>query len=260
MNISIKMLKIVTFVLWIIIVFFSITAVISVTNLGITVGDVQILPSGSGILFSLPFSISNDGYYELADINLTTSVTDPDGTVLDQSETFISSIPQGTNVSESHKVSIDLDAMQLLDQESLLLEDSDFNVEIITVLNFARTVPVQLSANTTIPWGAPFAQFSIGQISVFPHNSTHLEATIPISFENHAILDIAGTLIVETYNSQERITSGMNIINVPSGYGYSDSVSVFISQQDVLEFTSSGTFHMIFETPMFTVDWDEQYG
>ena len=261
MNISIKMLKIVTIILWIIIVFFSVTAVISAMNLGIIIGEVQIFPSGNGITFSLPFSISNDGFYEIVDLNLTTRVTDPDGIVLDLSETVISSIPPGTNVSESHKVTIDINDMLSMNQESLLLKDSNFMVELFSVLDFAKVVPVQLSTNTSIPWGAPFAQLSIGQFAVSPHNTTHVEAKIPISFENHAILDIFGTLIVEVYdNSIEQIASEKTLINVPSGYSYSENASFFVKEQDVSTLTNSGILHMIFETPMFTVDWDEQYG
>jgi hypothetical protein len=120
---------------------------------------------------------------------------------------------------------------------------------------------VQISTNTTIPWGAPLAQFSLGELSVSPHNSTHVEATIPVSFENHAVLDIAGTLKIEFYNdSQELITSGLTTISVPSHHSYADSISVYVKQQDVLKLTSNGNLHMIFETPMFTLDWWEHYG
>jgi len=261
MKIAIKMLTIATIILWIVILFFSVTAVYSVMNLGINIGEVQMLPSSNGITFSLPFSINNNGYYELADLNLTTRVTDPNGTVLDVTKTFVPSIPQGTNVNATHTIPIDLDSILSMDYVPLLLNDSSFNVEIFAGLNFARAVPVQLSTNATIPWGAPFAHFSIGTISVSPHNSTHVEATIPVSFENHAIIDITGTLKLEVYNdSNEHIASGMASINAPSQQSYADSLLVYMRQQDISKLTSSGNIHMIFETPVFTVEWWEPYG
>ncbi|MDH5378932.1 MAG: hypothetical protein OEX00_11460 [Gammaproteobacteria bacterium] len=261
MKIAIKMLTIATIILWIVILFFSVTAVYSVMNLGINIGEVQMLPSSNGITFSLPFSINNNGYYELADLNLTTRVTDPNGTVLDVTKTFVPSIPQGTNVNATHTIPIDLDSILSMDYVPLLLNDSSFNVEIFAGLNFARAVPVQLSTNATIPWGAPFAHFSIGTISVSPHNSTHVEATIPVSFENHAIIDITGTLKLEVYNdSNEHIASGMASINAPSQQIYADSLLVYMRQQDISKLTSSGNIHMIFETPVFTVEWWEPYG
>ena len=257
MNIAIRTLKVATIILWLIIIFFSVTAVYSVMNLGVSIGEAQMLPSSKGIIFSLPFSINNSGYYEIADLNLTTLTTDPDGAVLDLTETVVSSIPQGSNVNATHTITIDLDDILSMDHVSLLLEDSEFIVEIFTGLNFARAVPVQLSMNTTIPWGAPFAQFSLGEISVSAHNLTHTKASIQVSFENHAILDIAGTLKLQFYDdAQELIASGMSIINAPSGHEYNDVIYVYLGLQDVSKLTSNGIVHVVFETPMFTVEWD----
>ena len=261
MNIAIRMLTITTIILWIVILFFSVTAVYSVMNVGINIGEVQMLPSSKGIIFSLPFSIDNNGYYELADLNLTTRVTDPDGTVLDLTETFVPSIPQGTNVNASHTIPIDLDTIMSMGLLPLLLNDSSFNVEIFAGLNFARAVPVQLSANITIPWGAPFAHLSVGSISVSLYNSTHSEVAIPVSFENHAILDITGTLKLEFYNSSdEQIASVMTAISVPSQQSYADRLLVYTRLHDISKLTGSGNIHMIFENPMFTVEWWEPYG
>jgi hypothetical protein len=261
MKIAIRMLGIATIILWLVILFFSVTAVYSVMNLGVSLGEVQMLPSSKGITFSLPFSIDNNGYYEIADFNLTTRVTDPDGTLIDLTETFVQSIPRDTNVNSTHTIPIDLDSILSMDYLPFLFEDSEFNAEIFVGLNFARAVPVQLSTNATIPWGAPLADFSVGRISVSPLNSTHAEASIPVSFENHVILDLTGTLTLELYNdSQNVITSEETIIRVPSQQSYSDRIVMYTSLQDASKVTSSGNVHVIFETPMFTVDWWDQYG
>ena len=261
MNIAIRMLSISTIILWIVILFFSVTAVYSVMNLGINIGEAQMLPSSRGIIFSVPFSVSNDGYYEIADLNLTTRVTDPNGTVLDLTETVIPSIPRGTNINATHKVPLDMETILSMDHVPLLLDDSEFNVEIFAGLNFARAVPVQLSTNTTIPWGAPLANFSLGRIAVSSLNSTHGEISISVSFENHAILDLTGTLKLEFYSdSQELITSGETIINVSSGQSYAGRIFAYPRQQDVGKLASSGNVRVIFESPMFTVDWWEHYG
>jgi len=261
MKIAIRMLGIATIILWLVILFFSVTAVYSVMNLGVNLGEVQMLPSSKGITFSLPFSIDNNGYYEIADLNLTTCVTDPDGTLIDLTETFVQSIPRDTTVNATHTIPLDLDSIMSMDYLPFLFEDSEFNVEIFVGLNFARAVPVQLSTNATIPWGAPLADFSVGSVSVSPLNSTHAEASIPLSFENHAILDLTGTLTLELYNdSQNMITSGETVIRVPSHQSYSDRIVMYTSLQDASKVTSSGKVHVIFETPMFTVDWWDQYG
>jgi hypothetical protein len=261
MKIAIRMLSIAAIVLWIVVLFFSVTAVYSVMNLGIDVGEVQMLPSSNGIAFSLPFGIINNGYYELADLNLTTRVADQNGTVFDVTETLVSSIPRGSNVNATHTISVDLDDILSMDHVSLLLNDSFFNVEIFAGLNFARAVPVQLSTNATIPWGAPFGHFSIGTISVSPHNGTHVEARIPVSFENHAVIELTGTLTVEVYSdSNERITSGTASINIPSQQSYADRLLGYAKQQDASKLTGNVKMHVIFETPAFKVEWWEQDG
>ena len=148
MNIVTRILSIATFILWIIIIFFFVTAAYSAMNLGVDVGQFEMLPAGSGISFSMPFAIKNNGYYELSDLNLTTRVTDPNGNVIDVTETFIPSVPQGSTVNSSHTVSVDINDIMAMDHAVLLLEDSDFLVEVFTALDFAHAVPVELARLT----------------------------------------------------------------------------------------------------------------
>ena len=260
MMITVRMLSIASIILWILILFFSVTAVFSVMNVSVVIGEVQMLPSSKGITFTLPFSINNNGYYDLADLNLTTRLTDIDGIILDQSETIISSIPRGSNVNASHTVPINLDDILSMDHVSLLLDDSEFQIEVFAGLNFAKVIPVQLSTNTTIPWGAPFSQFTVGSLSVSSHNSTHSEVSIPVSFENHAILDLTGVLKLEFYSGSQLILSGETAIDVPSGQPYDTRIIAYQRQQDVLNLGISGDVRVIFETLVFVVEWEDQYG
>jgi hypothetical protein len=261
MKIATSMLTVATVILWVVILFFSVTAVYSVMNVGVNIGEAQMLPTSNGIKFSLPFSISNEGYYEIADLNLTTRVTDPDGAVLDLTETLVESIPQGETVNASHTIAINLDDILSMDHLTLMLNDSNFTVEIFAGLSFARAVPVQISTNVSLPWGAPFADFAVGEPSVSQYNSSYAEVTIPVSFENHASIDITGTLKLEFYsNSNERIASGTTRINVAANQNFRYNILVSATPQDASKLTDSGKVHIFFETPLFTVDWWEQHG
>jgi hypothetical protein len=260
MNIVIKVLSVTTLVLWVIVLFFSAIAALSVANIHVSVGDPEMLPSSRGINFSLPFTIDNGGYYELAELNLTTRVTDPTGLLIDRTQTFIESIPTGENITESHIIAVDLDEIMALDHTTLLLEDSEFNVEIFAGLNYARAIPVQLEMSTTIPWGAPFANFNVGEASVSVYNGTHNRVQLPISFENHAVLEINGKLRLEFYNSNnQKIVVAETAINVESEHSYSSNLVLYPRTEDIPQLTSGGDVHVIFETTMFTVDWWESY-
>lgn len=261
MKIATSMLTVATVILWVVILFFSVTAVYSVMNVGVDIGEAQMFPTSTGIKFSLPFSISNEGYYELADLNLTTRVTDPDGAVLDLTETLVDSIPQGETVNASHTIEVDLDDILSMNHLTLMLNDSNFTVEIFTGLSFARAIPVQLSTNVSLPWGAPFADFAVGDLSVSQRNSSYIEAAIPVSFENHAPINISGTLKLEIYDSSdENIASGVTGINVAANQYYGDNILIYARPQDESKLTDIGRVHILFETPLFTVDWWENYG
>lgn len=261
MKIATRMLTVASIILWVVILFFSITAVHSVMNVGVNIGETQMFPTINGIKFSLPFSIDNNGYYEIADLNMTTRVTDPDGAVLDLTETLVDSIPQGETVNVSHTIAVDLDDTLSVDHMTLMLNDSNFTVEIFADLSFARAIPVQLSTNVSLPWGAPFANFQVGEFSVSQYNSSHIEAAIPLSFQNHAIIDITGTLKMEVYSrSDQRIASGVTNINVASHQNFGASILLHARPQDASKLAGSGKVHILFETPHFTVDWWEHYG
>ena len=260
MNITIKMLSISTFVLWIIIIFFSATAVISVTGLDVGIGEPQALPSGSAVSFSLPFYIDNGGYYELSNLNLTSLIADANGTVLDQTETIIPSIPQGANVSASHTISIDLDEIIALNYLTLLFKDSYFTVEGVASIDYANVIPVQIKINTTIPWGAPLANFSSGKLTVSAVNNTHSVLSVPISFENNAVIGIDGILKMEVYNNLDQfVTSGEITVDAPPNQAYSNVILAYPTSQEALLLTDTGNLHFLFETPMFTVNWWEPY-
>jgi hypothetical protein len=258
---AIRALTIATLILWILVIVFSVTAVYSVMNLGIGFGETQFFPSSKGVVLSLPFFINNSGYYDISELNVTTRVTDYNGTLLSLSETFVPLVASGSNVETAHNISIDLSDIMAMDYAELLFNDSSFELDAFIALNFAYAIPVQMSLNMTIPWGAPLSNLSIGEIFVLPYNSTHGNVVIPVSFENHSYFDIAGTIQLEVYNDvDELVTSGQTSLDVPSSYGYVGQVEMYLSVGDLLKLTGSGNLRLVFESPMFTVEQWIPYG
>jgi len=255
------MLSIATIILWLITIFFMVTAVYSVVQLDLTIGEVYVSPSSDGINFFLPFSIINNGYYDLDNLNLTTHITDPDEKLSIHSNTLIPLIPQGTTLNATHRVLVDLDTITSIEHVPLLLNDSYFETEIFVSLNFARAIPIQVSTNTTIPWGAPLSHFSLGSISFSSFNSTHVQATMHVSFGNHATLNLIGTLKLEFYSdSQELLAYGESAINVSSQRDYNGEIRVYAKQEDLPKIPPRGNVQVTLETPMFVAEWEESYG
>ena len=258
---AIRALAIATLTLWILLIAFAITAVYSVMNLGIDFGETQFFSSDETVVLSLPFLIDNRGYYDISELNVTTRVTDNNGTLLALSETLVPLIASGSNVETAHNISIPLTDILSMGYADFLFNDSSFELEAFVALNFAYAIPVQIAMNLTVPWGAPFSNLSIGEFSVLPYNTTHSEVVIPLSFENHSFFDIAGTVRLEVYNDvNELVTSGQTSLDVPSNYGYVGQVEMYLGVGDLSKLTASGNLHLVFEPLMFTVEQWIPYG
>jgi len=252
---AIRALTIATIILWTFIIAFAATAIYSVMNLGIDFGETQFFPSSKGVVLSVPFSINNTGYYDISELNVTTRVTDDNGTLLALSETLVPLIASGSSIERAHNTSIDLSDIMAMDYTELFFNDSSFGFDAFVSLNFAYAIPVQMSINMSVPWGAPLSNLSIGEISV-PDNNT---VVIPVSFENHSYFDMVGTMQLEVYNDMdEPVASGQTNLNVSSHSGYNEQVEMHLSLGDTLP--ESGEIHFVFESPMFTAEQWITYG
>lgn len=251
---AIRALGIATTTIWILLIVFSATAVYSVMNLGTDFGEAQFFPSSNGVVLSLPFFINNNGYYDISELNITTHITDSNGTLLTLSKTFIPLVSKGTNVEAAHNISIELGGAT--ERIELVFNDSFFVFDTFVSLNFAHIVPVQMSTNMTVPWGAPFHNVSVGKISVL--NDTHVRVE-PLSFENHFFFDITGTMQLEIYNDvDELVAFGETSLDVRSNSTFSEPVDMYLA--DALLPLSVSSVHLVFETPMFTAERWVSYG
>jgi len=240
-----------TKILWIFIVFFAATSVYSALNVRMGFGQPQISVSSGFVLISVPLFVNNTGFYDLSELNMTADVTDFNGSLLSSSSTFVALIPRNSSVDTAHNISINLDdaTSQL---QFYLFNDTIFNMNLSLKVKFARTVPFQASMNTTIPWGAPLYNFSIGQISYNYLNFTHQEVLIPISFENHSpYFGVDGFMRVEIYNDNDELLGfGASGLNVPSHSSYDGQVGMVV---EVSKITGRGEVHFYFETSAFSI-------
>jgi len=250
-----------TSTLWIFIIVFSVTALYSVSNIDIGLGEAQIFASSEGMMFSLPFRIDNKGYHDISELNITTRVTDCNGTLITSSQTLVPLVSKGSSIETAHNISISLKDIMSIEFTPLLFSDSFFDLGTFISLNFAHTIPFQMSTNATILWGAPFYEFSTVKVSTHPYNSTHWEVITSLNFENHAFLNITGIIQLEIYNNiNEQVTSGETSMDVPSGSRYEGQVITYIDLVDASRLTESGNVRVNFMTPMFTLEWWSPYG
>jgi hypothetical protein len=215
MNVTIRMLGIATSIFWIILFAFIGSAAYSMKDLSFGIGEPQFTtPSSGDLTITLPFYIDNEGYYSLKSFNLTTIFSDSEGYEVSRASTLVGVIPQDQNTTILHNFTL---------PNHYLFDNANLNCEVIAGLNFAEIVPAQLATNLTFPWSAPLSGFELGQPQFKRVDSSHSEAEVPISFENHSAFDLSGTLRIKLFDEHGTFLGETQMtINLAESPSYSD--------------------------------------
>jgi hypothetical protein len=233
MKLSIQALGWTIYILWLIIIVFTVSAVYSAFQLGISFGeDAQTSTSGGTMTLSMPFSIENKGFYDISDLNFTTLIKENNGAFVSDSSTVIPLISSRSKVDATHNISISLENMTYASLTRLLFNDTDFNVDVSLALKYAHVIPLEISTNSTMTWGAPLYNLSIGDIQTIDpyYNGTHVRAILPLSFENHSFFTLDGTVRTVIVNADgDQVGGSTSQISVPSQSGSTTPLAVFVS-------------------------------
>jgi hypothetical protein len=249
MKIPIRIIGILTTFLWIFLIVFFASAVYSAKYLKFSFGEPQkSVASSDKILFALPITVTNEGYYNVGAFNLTTKVFDKSSFVVAQNSTFIPIIHRGLNITTSHNMSIDVKGLVQNDQD-YLFNDTELEINQIVDMKLAEAIPVQASTNLSMPWGAPLYNFAIGEPRHEPHNETHAKATVSIMFENHALFDLTGFIHLYMYDGDnELVSEGLKLVEAPQNSLYESSIELYFS---ITETLGNGRIVICFQTSFF---------
>ena len=229
MNVSIRMLGVTTTIFWVFLAAFIAFAAYSIKDLSVDFGDPQLSVTSDGELnLALPLYIYNNGYYSLRDFHLLTVFSDVEGAEISRADSFVPVIPHGENAIITHNVT--LNPATLLERGApYLFYDNDLNVSFTAGLNFAEVLPAEISANFTYLWGAPFYNFAVGDPSFETGDSTQVTVSFPVSFENHAVFDLTGSIRMELYDSTEMLLSeSQTVLYVPQYSAYNGNMEFSI--------------------------------
>jgi hypothetical protein len=196
------------YVLWLVVIVFTVTAVYSAFQLGVDFRPPETSTSGGTISLLLPFSVDNKGFYDISNLNITTVIHESSGASVANTSTVVPLISSGNRVNATHKISISLENMTTDSLSRLLFNDTNLNIDLSLALEYARVIPLQISTNFTMPWGAPLYNLTLGTVAVSPYNSTHVRATLPLSFENHSFFSLNGTVQTEIRNTSNQKVGG----------------------------------------------------
>ena len=235
-------------ILWIMLLLFTVTAVYSALQIRPSLGEPLAAASGSTLTASLPIVLYNGGFYDISQFNITTRVRDNAGATITRSSTLVPLVSAGANVTITHSISISIEQAATNNLSHLLFNDSELEIEAAVGLIYARVFPFEISLNSSMPWGAPFANLTLGSISVTPLNLTHIRARVPLSFENHSFLALSGTLELEIVDRTNHVVGrGSTVFNAPSDSRFETNVEI-VASGDPADFREA---HLYFQTPFF---------
>ena len=238
---------------WIFLIGFAVSAAFSVKDLNISFGEPQTaVTADNKILFSLPIILTNNGLYSIRLFNMTTKISSPTGYNIAKGSTFVPAIKRNQEVVAYHNVTIDV-ADMLARNQNFLFYDTEFKIIETVSLKVAEVVPVKASLNYTMPWGAPLYNLAIGNPQFEAFNHTHMKASVPLGFENHAMFDLAGKVQARMYDDAGRLRStGETALNVGQHSTYSGTIEFFVHTSSRVDVPASGYIEVSFQTQLFS--------
>lgn len=257
MDVPIRMIGIATTFFWVFLVIFGLTAIYSARDLGFNFGssDVAVIPSGQLVFFQ-PIIVSNKGFYDIGLFNISTMVSDVNGSAIANAFSSIPVIATGSEVTIKHNTTIDLSGF-LQNHTQFLFEDAQLNVDETVSMQIAEMIPVQAKGNFTVPWGAPLYNLRIGNPTFEMYNMTHARVMVPVSFENHAVFDIIGNLRIRLFTDDSDGSMFMgedqSAVNAPQHSSYTGNIELFVTAASTVTLSPvmKGHREAYFETPMF---------
>jgi hypothetical protein len=237
-----------TTTLWILVILFSGTVVYSAMQIGMDFqGEPQVTTSNGTLKMALPFSISNNGFYDISNMTITTSILTENDTVISSSSTFLEIIPRGGLINATHEIVISLKDMLAKNLTYMVFNDTKLNMEMSVELIYANTIPLKISSNQTMQWGAPIYNLTINEVSFTPPN----QADVFLSFKNHAFFVLNGTIYLELVDETgNEIGAGSRDIFVPPGQTYAEPVPVTLTETPPGEVAE---VHLWFDTSLFSL-------
>jgi hypothetical protein len=197
-------------------------------QIGMNFEEPEVTVSDGTMTMAIPFSISNGGLYDITELNITTRIVAENEAVISRSTTPVPLVSRGDTVKETHNISVGLDDILAKNLTYMLFTDTDLNVDMFVALTYAYAIPLKISSNLTMPWGAPLSNLTIGEIAFTPQPPYRVD--VPLSFENHAFFSLNGTIRLEIWEIKNQIGWAEEEISVPPGGIYDHAISVMVDK------------------------------
>ena len=233
-----------------IIVCFFATLLFSVAQVKWTTEQATTTINKENFTIIYPINISNNGFYTI-NLQINTFIRDKNGIILNSTSSYPPIKPK-ENKCLPYNLTINLKKVLATDI-NYLFNSTEFTVTQKISLNLANLIPVTITLNNTVPWGAPLSKFNVSH-SQTPLNKTHIKLTFKIKFKNESPFAINGTFTIAGFQNTQEIFSATEKVNVPPGTLTEINFNLIIPTEKAYDKVT-----LTIQTPIF--NWEEKiYG
>ncbi|MBC7121193.1 MAG: hypothetical protein H5T33_06445 [Candidatus Methanosuratus sp.] len=181
----------------------------------IRTGEPLFNSSGPVVQFSVPVSLSNPGPLAVSDISLTATVRGMDGETIAVAPSAPVSVPPGAE-DMRFEIPLIINLSEIPGQSlSLLFQESgNLSVEVDAEAGIAPFVRITASVSAEVPWSPPVQDLQIGDPAFLGYNSTHLSASIPVSFRNTGEFVVDGSMNVTILDAETGAPAGAGALGI----------------------------------------------
>jgi hypothetical protein len=165
-----------------------------VTSPGTAQESAHLLP-GQVLQVAATVNVSNPGPFSIAGLTLAGAIAFPNGTTWGTGTSRAVTLDGGSTEPITIAVNLFLPSLLATDR-ALLTEDASLPFLVWVNGTYASVVGVALEYNATYPWGAPFANLTVGFGSPAPLANGTVALPVAIDFSNDAPVDLVGTTTV----------------------------------------------------------------
>jgi hypothetical protein len=253
MKVLFRMITVATSLIWILLIVFTVSAIYCMKDIHLDIGSPQSAAGPNNeLIIDFPIGITNNAFYNLENFNISTEIRDLQTALIAQGFTFIPNIERGESINLTYQMTMNLTEF-IQNHQNLAVDDTELQANITISMKAAQLIPLQVSSNRTVPWGAPLYNFTLGApeitMQASPSSMNRCLVTIPMSFENHACFDLMGTIKLSMYNDTNLLTgTGATVLKAPSLSNYKQDVQFEVPAEGT---TSNGFLEVSLSTPSF---------
>ena len=197
---------------------------------GISIGTPTARTSVGVSYIVIPVQIGDRGYFDFSNISVDVVVKDAAGAQLIAGTLGPFTVDPGQTLRTTASLAFEMSNLSSAALQSLLTTPQNLTVTAALAASVPPFVGVSGTVSAQLKWGAPVSGLTVGEPTFSQHNSTALEASVPVKFsDDNAYLAVTGDGTVSVLNSTgQKIGSGLVSIEAAPGGQFDQGVPLYI--------------------------------